>query len=39
MSGKIGYTLYDKGEMTDLTPPQCRAFKATIKAELEARRK
>ena len=33
------FTLYDKGEMADLTPPQRRAFKALIKAELEARRK
>ena len=33
------FTLYDKDEMADLTPPQRKAFKAMIKAELEARRK
>ena len=33
------FTLYDKGEMADLTPPQRKALKAMIKAELEARRK
>ena len=27
------FTLYDKGEMADLTPPQRRMFKAMIKAE------
>lgn len=32
------FTLYDKGEMPDLTPQQRKAFKAMIKAELEARR-
>jgi hypothetical protein len=32
------FTLYDKGEMADLTPQQCKALKAMIKAELEARR-
>jgi hypothetical protein len=33
------FTLYDKDEMSDLTPKQRRAFKAMIKAELEMRRK
>jgi hypothetical protein len=33
------FTLYDKDEMADLTPHQRAAFKAMIKAELEARRK
>lgn len=33
------FTLYDKDEMADLTPQQRKAFKAMIKAELEARRK
>jgi hypothetical protein len=33
------FTVYDKGEMTDLTPQQRRSLKAVIKAELEARRK
>lgn len=32
------FTLYDKDEMADLTPQQRKAFKAMIKAELEARR-
>jgi len=32
------FTLYDKGEMADLTPQQRKALKAMIKAELEARR-
>lgn len=32
------FTLYDKDEMTDLTPQQRQTFKAMIKAELEARR-
>ena len=32
------FTLFDKDEMSDLTPPQRKALKATIKAELEARR-
>lgn len=32
------YTLYDKGEMADLTPKQRKALKAMIKAELESRR-
>ena len=33
------FTLYDKGKMADLTPPQRKTFKALIKTELEARRK
>ena len=33
------FTLYDKDEMTDLTPKQRAVRKAMIKAELEARRK
>ena len=33
------FTLYNKDEMSDLTPKQRRAFKAMIKAELEMRRK
>jgi hypothetical protein len=33
------FTLYDKDEMSDLTPKQRRAFRAMIKAELEMRRK
>ena len=33
------FTLYDKDEMVDLTPQQRKALKATIKAELQARRK
>jgi hypothetical protein len=32
------FTVYDKDEMTDLTPQERRALKAMIKAELEARR-
>jgi hypothetical protein len=32
------FTLYDKDEMTDLTPQQRKALKAMIKAELQARR-
>lgn len=32
------FTLYDKDEMADLTPPQRKALKAMIKAELAARR-
>jgi hypothetical protein len=32
------FTVYDKDEMTDLTPQQRKAFKAMIKAELQARR-
>lgn len=32
------YTLYDKNEMTDLTDKQRKAFKAMLKAELDARR-
>jgi hypothetical protein len=32
------YTLYDKDEMADLTPKQCSALKAMLKAELESRR-
>jgi hypothetical protein len=32
------FTLYDKGEMADLTPQQRKALKGMIKAELEARR-
>ena len=32
------FTLFDKDEMADLTPKQRRAFGATLKAELEARR-
>lgn len=31
------FTLYDKDEMDDLTPPQRAALKAMIKAELKAR--
>ncbi|MGH8282451.1 MAG: toxin [Gammaproteobacteria bacterium] len=33
------FTLYDKGEMADLTPQQRKALKTLIKAELDARRK
>ena len=33
------FTLYDKDELSDLTPRQCQSLKAMIKAELEARRK
>jgi hypothetical protein len=32
------FTIYDKNEMTDLTPRERRALKAMLKAELEARR-
>ena len=32
------FTLYDKNEMSDLTPAQRKALRAMIKAELEARR-
>jgi hypothetical protein len=32
------FTLYDKDEMTDLTPGQRKVLKAMVKAELEARR-
>lgn len=32
------YTLYDKDEMTDLTPKHCKALKAMLKAELESRK-
>ena len=32
------FTLYGKDEMDDLTPQQCNALRAMIKAELEARR-
>ena len=33
------FTLYDKDEMTDLSPRQRKILKAMIKAEIEARRK
>lgn len=33
------FTLYDKDEMTDLTPRQREALKERIKTELETRRK
>lgn len=33
------FTLFDKDEMTDLTPKQRRTFKALLKAELESRRR
>jgi hypothetical protein len=33
------FTVYDKDEMSDLTPFQRKAFKEMIKKELEARRK
>jgi hypothetical protein len=33
------FTLYDKDEMSDLTPQQRKMLKAMIKAELDARRK
>ncbi len=33
------FTLYDKDEMSDLTPQQRRVFKAMIKAELQMRRR
>lgn len=32
------FTLYDKDEISDLTPAQRKALKAMIKTELEARR-
>jgi hypothetical protein len=32
------FTIYDKDELADLTPQQCKALKALIKAELQARR-
>jgi hypothetical protein len=32
------FTLYDKDELTDLTPQQCKTLKEMIKAELDARR-
>jgi hypothetical protein len=32
------FTVYDKNEMSDLTPRERRALKAIIKAELQARR-
>ena len=32
------YTLYDKDEMSDLTPKERKAFKEILKAELESRR-
>ena len=32
------YTLYDKDEMADLTPTQCKALKQMLKAELDSRR-
>ena len=32
------FTVYNKDEMTDLTPQQRKALKAMIKAELQARR-
>ena len=32
------FTLFDKDEMTDLTPQQRRTLKGLIKAELERRR-
>jgi hypothetical protein len=32
------FTLYDKDEMADLTPQQCKVLKAMVKAELEARK-
>ena len=32
------YKLYDKDEMADLTPNQCKPLKAMLKAELESRR-
>lgn len=33
------FTVYDKDEMTDLTPQQRNVLKAMLKAELSARRK
>jgi hypothetical protein len=32
------YTLYDKDEVADLTPKQCKTLRAQLKAELESRR-
>ena len=32
------FTVYDKDEMSDLTPAQCKGLKEMIKKELEARR-
>ena len=32
------YTLYDKDEMSDLTPKERKAFKEILKTELESRR-
>jgi hypothetical protein len=32
------YTLYDKDEIDDLTPPERAALRAMLKAELETRR-
>jgi len=32
------FTLYDKDEMADLTPQQCKVLKAMVKAELDARK-
>jgi hypothetical protein len=32
------FTLYDKDEVVDLTPQQRKVLKATIKAELTARK-
>src|ERR1700741_1588312 len=32
------FTLYDKDEMADLTPPQRKVFTAMVKAELDARK-
>jgi len=36
--GKRLFTLYDKDEMTDLSPGEKKALKGMLKAELEARR-
>lgn len=33
------FTLYDKDEMSDLTPAQRKAMRSIVKAELEARKK
>lgn len=33
------FTVYDKDEMSDLTPAQRKMFKSMIKAELQARRR
>ena len=32
------FTLYDKDELANLTPRQCKALKGLIKVELDARR-